>query len=351
VEPPVGGVSRYCRALADLLGGGDAALQLDLTKTSSSELGIQRSVVQRGIKRVMGPRVYALRAAVAECAPGLVVDNHPFLWQEPGYAALPRGIVRCPWVLVIHDGAFPELLRRRTAGGAALRDELGWIAGAVCMSEPILEALVEVAPAVRAMRLSPLLADVTPEPEGPVDGPVRAFFARHEVVISTSGGLGEHYGVGDVLRAFAELRSRGRDVGVVLLLGSFIHEEPVAAQLREATARWGDDHVLALTDVPDGAAVIARSDVYVRPSRVDSFGLALYEAMLTGVPTVAARHPTRPEGTLLYDPGDVAGLVSTLELARSPRILDEARARVDEVRAQLQQNRQETLAFLDACRD
>jgi glycosyltransferase involved in cell wall biosynthesis len=266
-------------------------------------------------------------------------------------------------VLVVHDGRFPESVREPPGGGAAVAERLGWISGAICMSDAIRNALAEFVPDVPTARLTPLLT--TPGTDldlSRVDGGtdlnlsrvpelperVEAFFRRHEVVVVTGGALAEHYGLGDVLDAFDILLSQGRKIGLVLLLGSFAREEALARRLREAVERWGDDVILPLTDFGAGSDVIARGRVYVRPSRVDSFGLGLYEAIEAGVPVVAARHETRPDGVLIYEPGDVAGLLSALEKALTAESRSNARSRAPEVRASIERNRADTLRFLES---
>jgi glycosyltransferase involved in cell wall biosynthesis len=343
----VGGVSRYCRALSDLIGeSAGGAVRLDLARTSSRELGIQRAPFRRLAKRLVGGPSYALRSAIARHRPRLVLDNHQFIWRDPGYPGRVRGIVPCPYVLVIHDGAFPEFVREDRARGARLREDLAWIAGSLCMSHAIRAALHDLAPSIRSVLLSPLLGSVPAADAGSFAEPLAGFFRRHESVIVTSGALAAHYGLRDVLDAFGVLRSRGEKLGLVLLLGSFANEQPEAEALREAVDRWGGDTILALVDFPAGPDVIAVGDVYVRPSRVDSFGLALHEAMQAGVPVLAARHDTRPAGALLYEPGDVEGLVAALEHALSPQAAAASAALAPKIRAMAERNRVETLEFL-----
>jgi glycosyltransferase involved in cell wall biosynthesis len=342
VEPPVGGVSRYCRGLAGLIGTG--AVQVDLSKTSSKHLGIQRSPVAQLVKRVLGGPSFALRSAVTRHRPRLVVDNHPFLWRDPEYLDCVREVVSCPYALVIHDGAFPRVVDHVPS----IESGPGWLSGAVCTSEPIRAALEKWAPGVQVTRLSPLLAGASRSDDTSWSEQLTGFLRRHESVIVTGGGVAEHYSLSDVLQASALLRERGREVGLVLLSGSFADDEPAALALRESVTRWGGESVLTLSDFPDGAALIARGDVYVRPSRVDNFGLGLHEAMQAGVPVVAARHETLPEGVTPYEPGNVEELASALEHALTPQAVAAARALVSGLEDGVERNRRQTLEFLSS---
>jgi glycosyltransferase involved in cell wall biosynthesis len=69
---------------------------------------------------------------------------------------------------------------------------------------------------------------------------------------------------------------------------------------------------------PDVAALYAGADVFVLPSRVETYGTVFAEALTAGVPTVGWRSGNLPnliedgsEGCLV-DPGDIAGLSRTL---------------------------------------
>jgi glycosyltransferase involved in cell wall biosynthesis len=345
IEPPVGGVSRYGDALARLLVASEFATErLDLTKTSSRDLGISRSPLRRVAKRLAGGPSYALRSAVTRHRPRLVIDNHAFLWTEADYGSRVREIVDAPYVLVIHDGAFPDAAR------AGLPASLDWISGAVCMSEAIRAALAEIAPDVRSAQLSPLISPAPTPAEVSWPTSLSDFFRRHDTVIATSGALAEHYGLSDVFEAYDRLRSQDRAPGLVVLLGSFADEPASAESLRWIVDRWGHDDVLALTDFADGPGVIARSDVYVRPSRLDSFGLALHEAMQAGVPVVAARHETRPAGASIYEPGNAEELAAALIRALTPEAVTAARAQAADLPAIVERNREDTLAFLRGVR-
>jgi glycosyltransferase involved in cell wall biosynthesis len=251
-------------------------------------------------------------------------------------------------VLAIHDGAFPELVRKAVGEGVTL--DLGWVSGAICMSEPIREVFTRLAPGVPAVHLSPLIDDSLPAPDTPLPASVGELFSANDAVVCGSGALAAHYGLADLLEAHAALCSAGRRVGLLLLLGSFVRETSIEEKLHEAVASAGDDRIQVLTDYPEGPAAIARSNVYVRPSRVESFGLALHEALLAGVPVVAAHHPTRPAGVIGYEPGDIAGLVAAIDRGLTPEAVAGARSLADDERIRVRDNRDRTLDFLRACR-
>ena len=66
-------------------------------------------------------------------------------------------------------------------------------------------------------------------------------------------------------------------------------------------------------------ALMGRSAVFVRPTYRDGDSISVREAMLLGVPVVASNVGTRPEGTILFEAGDVNGLVEKMAGVVEPR--------------------------------
>ena len=327
IEPPVGGVSRHCKSLVDLLRReGAGAVQLEPTRAPAGWAGL----FERGIKKIAGPAIGAelipVARAVRRHRPCLVLDNQPPLWRSTAYARGARLCIRAPYALAIHDGAFPGFVDSLDeAARGRLASRLDRLSGVICMSDPILEAVERIAPGARAHRLDPLLMRRSGD-QVALPGDLAAFFETGAPVICVSGAMDPLYGIEELLEAFGELRRHGSRARMLILLGSFARDRATSAALATARSRFGEKAILVLADFPDGAALIARSDVYVRPSRIDSFGMALHEAMLAGVPVVASAHPTRPEGILTYPSGDSRALASALESALAPESRSEAAA-------------------------
>lgn len=346
VEPPIGGVSRYCRGLVDLLRReGATAILIDPAHRTGASAFLRRLFLFP-VRRAMGPGTLEVARASRQHRAALVLDNHPLFWRNAAYARGVRWCVAAPYVLVLHDGAFPGFVE--ALGPGALRRlsrGLERLAGVVCMSDPILEAVERIAPGARAHRLDPLLMRRSGD-QAALPRDLAAFFETGDPVICVSGAMDPLYGIEDLLEAFGELRRHGSRARMLILLGSFARDRATSAALALARSRFGEKAILVLADFPDGAALIARSDVYVRPSRIDSFGMALHEAMLAGVPVVAAGHPTRPEGILTYPSGDPRALASALESALAPESRSEAAALAPRVAAAVDENRRRTLDLL-----
>jgi glycogen(starch) synthase len=117
------------------------------------------------------------------------------------------------------------------------------------------------------------------------------------------------------VQAMPRLRSRWPEIGCVVM--------GIGADCREASALvakhgmngavWlaGDlDHELCLQ-------LMSRSAVFVRPTIRDGDSISVREAVALSVPVVASRVGTRPDGVLLFEPGDVDGIVEQVSAALS----------------------------------
>ena len=117
--------------------------------------------------------------------------------------------------------------------------------------------------------------------------------------------LTKQKGVDLAIRALASLP----DDTVLVVLG----DGPERAALDRLARELGvERRVFLLGRVPDVAAWLRRSSVFVHPARWEGFGLAVLEAMLAGLPVVAANVSSLPE--LVVD-GETGVLVPTDDAA------------------------------------
>jgi glycosyltransferase-like protein len=162
--------------------------------------------------------------------------------------------------------------------------------------------------------------------------------ATERPLILAVGGIEPRKGSDTLVRALAEMKTRRSVAPVLAVVGghSFQDHRPyregVLALLPELGLGLDDDVVLVGT-VPDVdiPAWYAAADVLAFPSVKEGFGLAVLEAMSSGIPVVTSDLPVFREylvpgrDALLIEPGDVAGLaealLSTLEDAALRRAL------------------------------
>jgi glycosyltransferase involved in cell wall biosynthesis len=133
--------------------------------------------------------------------------------------------------------------------------------------------------------------------------------------------LSPRKGLDELMEALLDLRRRGRTEFALDVVGH--EEEPGAwsryrARYREA----GLDAVVRFHGAAFGPArlrFLQQADVFVLPSRSESFGLANLEAMASGLAVVSTRTGAVPEYLthgvhgLLVEPGDARGLADALD--------------------------------------
>ncbi len=136
------------------------------------------------------------------------------------------------------------------------------------------------------------------------------------------GVLGRHKGQDLLVEALADLADRDWHC---VLAGSADRDPDFVKQLRTRITSLGYDHRVRLTGVLAGAALrhaYATADLLVAPSRAETYGMTVTEALAHGLPVLAADVGGLPEalgfttdGTRpgqLVPPGDPAALAAAL---------------------------------------
>jgi glycosyltransferase involved in cell wall biosynthesis len=136
------------------------------------------------------------------------------------------------------------------------------------------------------------------------------------------GVLGRHKGQDLLVEALADLAERDWHC---MLAGPLDRDPAYVEQLQARIARLGYGHRIRLSGVLTGAALshaYTTADLLVAPSRSETYGMAVTEALAHGLPVIAAAVGGLPEalgstadGTRpghLVPPGDPAALAATL---------------------------------------
>jgi glycosyltransferase involved in cell wall biosynthesis len=136
------------------------------------------------------------------------------------------------------------------------------------------------------------------------------------------GVLGPHKGQDLLVEALADLADRNWHC---VLAGSLDRHPDFVGRLQARIARLGLRHRVLLTGVLTGAALdhaYTTADLLVAPSRSETYGMTVTEALAHGLPVIAAAVGGLPEalgatadGTLpgqLVPPGDPAALAAAL---------------------------------------
>jgi len=214
-------------------------------------------------------------------------------------------------MLTVHSGMSPDYL-----DSGRLAAVLGWgtcvfyrriIAvnseiGAALRSLPVPENRIEILPAF--LPTSTILA---PLPDG-----FEEWARAHEPVLSTALFFRPEYGFGLLVQALSELRKKHPRLGCVVMGDS------------ESRPQGLKQYIHAIGDVTHESclAVIARSDIFVRPTFSDGDAISVREAIALGTPVVASDVVDRPAGTLCFKTGDPNDLALKLDsLLSGPRPL------------------------------
>jgi glycosyltransferase involved in cell wall biosynthesis len=184
---------------------------------------------------------------------------------------------------------------------------------------------------MRAEQLSVIPSGVDPEricaaPEDGRELRVRLGLTPTDFVFLNYGRLVPGKGLSELLDAFDGVARADPDVRLVVAGTGPLHVA-LQAQRDRLHAR---DRVHLHGEVQEVAELLAAADCFVFPSVSEGAGLALVEAMLAGLPTIAARSPAvveiagQPPAALLTGPADVAGLADAMGRVRTEAELREA---------------------------
>ena len=197
-----------------------------------------------------------------------------------------------PWapspVITVHSGLAPAYLTsapRRWLARLACRP-----AGRVlCVNDEIARSLRRAG--VRPGRLE-LLAAYLPASAGRPPPALAELRARCSRLACAALGKGPVYGADLLLQAFARARAELPGLGLALFGAG------AGPELEAQAHRQGQGQLLALGELshPEAVAVIAASDVFVRPTLADGDSNSVREALALGVPVLATSVVQRPEG-------------------------------------------------------
>jgi glycogen synthase len=215
-------------------------------------------------------------------------------------------------VLTLHSGMAPRYLQ-----SSPWPPRLAKVAGAlygrvVCVSFAIQEALMGVGVAPDKIELSPAYRTVR-MPAAPLNSLLDAWMARHVPVFSTTMFFRPEYGFDLLISALTKLRHSHPAIGCVVM-GS---GEQRASAERVVQQAGLEDAVLMAGDVDHQTclAVMARSDLFLRPTLEDGDSISVREALALKIPVIASRVGTRPPGTVLFRRDDSTDLLEKIESA------------------------------------
>jgi glycosyltransferase involved in cell wall biosynthesis len=263
------------------------------------------------------------------------------------YGSLAGRLARLPVVWHVRDRIAPDYLPR--AAVPLMRSLIASLPDGVIANSDATRETLRSAPEVTRVVYS-IVHD-------PIAGPLAlaSRSASEPFVVGMIGRLAPWKGQHVFLEAFASAFRQGSEFAVVVGEAMFGEEEAAyGVELREMTQRLGiADRVEFRGFRDDVWAELARMSICVHASVVpEPFGQVIVEAMLAGVPVIAAAGGgpseilTNGENGLLYPAGDVAALAETMRHLRKDAALRTHLITNARVRAQRFSSRESAAALM-----
>jgi glycosyltransferase involved in cell wall biosynthesis len=211
-------------------------------------------------------------------------------------------------ILTLHSGiapvyirTAPEWMRRLIRIACVLYRRI------VCVNSEIADAVTGLGIAKEQIQITPAFLPIeAPDVAAPPE--IENWMGNHSPLITSTMFFRPEYGFELLVKAVARLREDYPRLGC-LVMGTGEDREQAAALvakhgLGDVMLLSGDlEHELCLS-------LMSRSTVFIRPTFRDGDSISVREAVALGVPVVASNVGARPEGVLLFEAGDVDGLVT-----------------------------------------
>ncbi|HKG62256.1 MAG TPA: glycosyltransferase family 4 protein [Pyrinomonadaceae bacterium] len=240
-------------------------------------------------------------------------------------------------MLTFHSGGYPSspagrAARPRSLRGLALR-KLSYV---IAVNEEIRNWFGQVGVDPGRIRLIPPHALPASPPAVKLPERLQSFFAAHEPVLVSVGGLEPQYDVPLQIEALHAIREKFPRAGLVIVGAGSLQKE---LEQRIAGEPLGK-HVLLSGDLAREVTlrVIADSDVMLRTTLYDGDAISVREAVQFGVPVVASDRAPRPEGVRVVPAQNLSHLKEEIEQcllegARGPVVGEASEENLDAIMA------------------
>lgn len=222
-------------------------------------------------------------------------------------------LARTPVVLEIHDILDPG--RGRSLLSSAVRGA----SAAIAVSNAARQQLSKAAQGKTTV--VPQGVDSAVFAPGPATVRAELTDAPDSALVAVIGRVDPVKGIDTLIEAVSQIRSRGKDLHLVIVGRSSPGNERYGENLRRKAAELAPGAVRFVGQRNDVAAILRSVDILCVPSVREPFGLIAIEAMSVGTPVVASRtdgfldYVVDGENGLLSVPGDsadVAGRILSL---------------------------------------
>ncbi len=220
-------------------------------------------------------------------------------WILAGVCAAAGAVSGKPPLVTFHSGLGPAWIaqsaaRRKTA--ATVASQFGTI---IAVSDEIRDNLIRCGVEREKIEVLPAFSHAFLEPGAPPPG-YAALRAEAAPLFSAMLAPGKVYGQEILLNAFARVRT------LVPKARLAVYGPGSGAVRADGVVAYGELHR------PQALAVMAKSDIFIRPTLADGDSVSVREALALGRLVVATRVGNRPPEARLVAPGDAASLAQGL---------------------------------------
>lgn len=151
---------------------------------------------------------------------------------------------------------------------------------------------------------------------------VEEFFQHHSPVVSCVGFFEPQYGLELAVDAVAELKGIYPEIGIIIMASG----KDEASFLTHVEKCGCQNEVMVLNNESRDQCllILAKSDLFLRPTKYDGDAISVREALALGTTVVASKTDFRPEGAILFKNGDLKDLIYNINSHIKPAVSKES---------------------------
>lgn len=167
-----------------------------------------------------------------------------------------------------------------------------------------------------------------------------SFLQQHVPIIGMNASrivLWQHkdlYGIDQAIEMLNIMCKTYPQIGMVIAIAQIGDEYHFHKILKQIQMYDLIDHIFILSGNRELWPLLKMVDVFVRPTCADTFGISVAESLWLGTPAIASNVCTRPEGTILYQQGDVDDLVQRIDAVLKEKGFGEIKQQCDHMHTQ-----------------
>lgn len=313
--PPYGGVTVYVKRLFDYLKrqGHDCHVYDHLYP----HLKNPGEALPEGVRVMPGKWSVFWRILVDKSYD--IIHISEFSWKQRSVMVLLARLKKSRSIITLHslrdDFQAMSLLNR-----IAVRLTIRMVDFLVSSGRNEAERLGELFPVSKLRVITPFVPPMLTTDEVELPEEIRSFCARHTYNICANGSdLSMYhdkdiYGL-DMLVEGCKIIRENWDAAIIYCLSGIENVQNLQHlhSYQERIKRLGlEDHFLIYRGVVEFWKVISQCDMFVRPSRADSFGISVAESIYLRKPVIASDVCPRPDGTIVFPVGNIHKMVEAI---------------------------------------